>query len=30
MILRYDLGYADDLAVLACTQAQIRDKTDKI
>ena len=25
-----DLNYADDLAVLACTQAQIRDKTDKI
>ena len=25
-----DLDYADDLAVLACTQAQIRDKTDKI
>ena len=24
-----DLDYADDLAVLACTQAQIRDKTDK-
>ena len=24
-----DLDYADELAVLACTQAQIRDKTDK-
>ena len=25
-----DLDYADDLAVLACIQAQIRDKTDKV
>ena len=25
-----DLEYADDPAVLACTQAQIRDKTDKV
>ena len=25
-----DLAYADDLAVLACTQAQIRDKADKV
>ena len=25
-----DFDYADDLAVLACTQAQIRDKTDKV
>jgi hypothetical protein len=25
-----DLDYADDLAVLACTQAQIRDNTDKL
>ena len=24
------LDYADDLAVLACNQAQIRDKTDKV
>ena len=25
-----DLDYADDLAVLACTQTQIRNKTDKV
>ena len=25
-----DLEYADDLTVLVCTQAQIRDKTDKV
>ena len=25
-----DLDYADDLAVLACTQAQIREKTEKV
>ena len=25
-----DLDYADDLANLTCTQAQIRDKTDKV
>ena len=25
-----DLDYADDLAFLACTQAQIRDKIDKV
>ena len=25
-----DLDYADDLAVLACTQTQIREKTEKV
>ena len=25
-----ELGYADDLAVLACTQFKIRNKTDKV
>ena len=25
-----DLDYADDLAVLACTQAQIWEKTEKV
>ena len=25
-----DLDYANDLAVLACTQAQIREKTEKV
>ena len=26
----YDLEYADDLAFLACTQAQIRENTEKV
>ena len=25
-----ELDYADDLSILACTQAEIRDKTDKV